>query len=404
MPLRDNPEASTPDRSVPWRNPRLSARVPELDGIRGLAILQVLVWHYLVCAVHPESGSWQERALLPVRLTWSGVDLFFVLSGFLIGGILYDAKDSSSYYHTFYLRRVHRIIPVYFLWLGLFLVGLGLVGPNSPIPLRELFNRDLPTWSFVLFIQNFFMSSRQIFGPQWLAVTWSLAIEEQFYLLLPFLVRKLSYRGMIWLAVASIFGAPAVRLTLRLAGNAGMAGYTLLPSRADALGFGVLIALACRSEGAWTWLVCHRRHVYVAFSLLGGVVAFMALTSRDVYVLGLTWIAAFYALLLVLVVVNPGRVEKGLFRSYPLGKLGTVAYAVYLFHQGTNALFHFAMFGREPIITDSLSLTVTLLSLMAVLLLSALSWRVLENPLMRRGHSRYRYAGGTEAAAAAAVP
>ena len=81
------------------------------------------------------------------------------MSGFLIGGILYDSRDSSNYYRTFYLRRAHRILPVYFAWMAPFFVGLCLVGPNSPSPLRALFNHDLPTWSFLLFIQNFFMSS-----------------------------------------------------------------------------------------------------------------------------------------------------------------------------------------------------------------------------------------------------
>src|SRR5947209_4890191 len=93
-----------------WQNPRLAGRIPELDGVRGLAILLVLVWHYFVDVGGFQTGigSWKAHALAPFRLTWSGVDLFFVLSGFLIGGILYDAKASDGYYRTFYGRRVHR--------------------------------------------------------------------------------------------------------------------------------------------------------------------------------------------------------------------------------------------------------------------------------------------------------
>src|SRR5262249_33758007 len=119
-------------------------------------------------------------------------------------------------------------------------------------------------------------------------------------------------------------------------------------------------------------------------------------------VAGLTWIAGFYALLLVLALVNPARPVKACFRSFPLVKLGTLAYAVYVFHQGINALFHFVVFGRKPGITDWPSLSVTLLSLMTVLLLAAVSWRFLEHPLMRRGHSKYRYLAEAQQPAAVA--
>ena len=383
--------------SLSWRNPRLAGRLPELDGIRGLAILLVLVYHYFGKGIHPAIHSWQAYALVPLRFGWSGVDLFFVLSGFLIGGILCDAKNSNSYYRTFYLRRIHRIFPLYFIWMAFFVVGLWFIGPHSASPLQVLFNRDLPLWPYFFFLQNFFMTSHQAFGPLWVSITWSLAIEEQFYLLLPFLVRNLSYRGIAWLAASSIFCAPIVRLVLWLSGNYYMGPYTLLPSRADALGFGVLIALACRNQAAWEWLASHRRPLYLALLTLGCGVAFLTvfayrpIVERYLYVFGVSWLAAFYASLLVLVIVNPGRVETFCFRSRFLMKFGTVAYAVYILHQGVNGLLHFAIFGRIPIINDWSSLFVTLLSLTTVMLLAELSWRLLERPLIRRAHAAYRY-------------
>jgi peptidoglycan/LPS O-acetylase OafA/YrhL len=118
--------------SVPWQNPRLTGRIPELDGVRGLAILLVLVWHYFqngFGGVPIARGAWQAYSFAMLRLTWSGVDLFFVLSGFLIGGILLDAKTSDHYYRTFYVRRMYRISPLYFLWMALFVVGLYYVSP-----------------------------------------------------------------------------------------------------------------------------------------------------------------------------------------------------------------------------------------------------------------------------------
>ena len=240
------------------------------------------------------------------------------------------------------------------------------------------------------------MSSHQSFGPQWLAVTWSLAVEEQFYLLLPLLMHRLSYRTVTRVAVAAIVVAPVIRWILAHSGNGYFKPYILLPCRADALGFGVIIAIACRNRKAWMWLVSHRIHLCGAFLVLGCGVAFFTLRQRYVYTFGLTWIAAFYASLLLLAVVNPGKVETFIFRSRMLTKLGTVAYAVYLLHQGINALFHLAAFGGEPKIVGLSSLGVTLLSLGTVLLLAAISWKLLEKPLIRHAHLTYQYASATE--------
>src|ERR1700686_2947084 len=105
------------------------------------------------------------------------------------------------------------------------------------------------------------MAHRQTFGAHWVATTWSLAIEEQFYLLLPLLIRNLSARGIARIALAAILGAPAVRLILSASGNPYVGPYTLLPCRADSLGFGVLAALVCRDADAWEWLATHRKYL-----------------------------------------------------------------------------------------------------------------------------------------------
>jgi peptidoglycan/LPS O-acetylase OafA/YrhL len=153
----------------------------------------------------------------------------------------------------------------------------------------------------------------------------------------------------------------------------------------------VLIALACRNKGAWEWLASHRRNLSLAFLLLGCGVVVLLKYQKYLYIVGLTWIGAFYASLLLLTLVNPGRIGTSLFRSQVLIKLGTVAYAVYIFHQGINALFHFAIFGRGPSINSWSSLSVTVLSLITVILLAALSWKTFEKPLIRHAHAAYRY-------------
>src|SRR5271155_3009302 len=103
---------------------RLSGRIAELDGIRGLAIGMVLIYHYFLIRIDVPVRSAAAYALSTGRLAWSGVDLFFVLSGFLIGGILLEARGSVNYFRVFYTRRFFRIVPIYALLLLCFPVLL----------------------------------------------------------------------------------------------------------------------------------------------------------------------------------------------------------------------------------------------------------------------------------------
>ena len=154
-------------------------RIPELDGIRGLAIVSVLIWHYGVGQIVSEPHSILNYALRMLGFTWSGVDLFFVLSGFLIGGILLDNKGSKDYFKIFYIRRICRIFPLYFLWLALFAaISYGaayFVVANRLHQIDWLFQNSMPMWSYLTFTQNIAMAFKGDFGANWLGVTWSLA-------------------------------------------------------------------------------------------------------------------------------------------------------------------------------------------------------------------------------------
>jgi peptidoglycan/LPS O-acetylase OafA/YrhL len=380
-----------PDTSLAWANPRLAGRIPELDGIRGLAITLVLTLHYLVEIAWIGSG-WLGRSLLLLRLSWSGVDLFFVLSGFLIGGILLDAKYAAAYYRTFYVRRFYRIVPLYVIWLGLFFAGVYWTGPNGPNPLIETFNRSLPLWSYPLFLQTVFMASHATFGTGWMGVTWSLAVEEQFYLLFPLAIRRLSPKAIVRFAVGMVLFPPVLRLVLQYLDINGIANFVLLPCRADALGYGVLAAIACRNRSAWLWLASHRGYLRAAFAVLAfGMTLWTLQDSWLMAHIGFAWLAAFYTSLLLLVVVNPGPTLRRVFTSKVLVGLGTIAYPVYLFHSGMLRLFHYLFFRASPAIRSFPTLCVTVLSLAAVLLMSFISWRILERPLIRHAHPKYRY-------------
>jgi peptidoglycan/LPS O-acetylase OafA/YrhL len=383
-----------------WRNPRLDGRILELDGVRGLAILLVLIEHYIRDASQIHLARWEAVVLVPFRLAWSGVDLFFVLSGFLIGGILIDARTADNYYQTFYIRRSYRILPLYYLWFGLFLVGLHLsavVQAGAIIKagvLHLVFNRELPLWSYPLFMQNIAMSLHGTTGPMWLGVTWSLAVEEQFYSLLPLAIRNLTTKGVLRLVCAAIVIAPVLRVILLSSGSGPLAPYSLLPCRADALGYGVLIAIVVRNKRAWIWLASRRPQIYLVFALLGVGACLMTklpFASRFFMGIGFSMLAAFYAALLLLVIVNPGRGERLVFRWKPLMKLGTVAYAVYIFHAGVSFLVHCLILGGEPSFDGWAAILVTILSLIVVLFLATISWQLMEKPLIKHAHSKFHY-------------
>jgi len=179
----------------------LAGRIPELDGLRGIAIGMVLLFHFGMPAVY-RPGTALSYALVPGRLAWSGVDLFFVLSGFLIGGILLDAKKSTNYFKVFYVRRFFRIVPAYAVALAIFIL-LELAVSNGGLH-RLAFLTEGKTgirtgvgnWiPYIFFLQNLWMAASSSLGA--LDVTWSLAVEEQFYLTLPLMIRFLSPRQLV---------------------------------------------------------------------------------------------------------------------------------------------------------------------------------------------------------------
>jgi len=140
----------------------LSGRIPELDGIRGIAIGMVLIAHFFLVVSRP--GSPLAYALVPLRLDWSGVDLFFVLSGFLIGGILLDARESSNYFRVFYTRRFFRIVPIY----AVLLLSAGFIRFLADAAIirgfSEIFIGRLSWWYFATFLQNIGMSIHRVWG------------------------------------------------------------------------------------------------------------------------------------------------------------------------------------------------------------------------------------------------
>ena len=159
-------------------------RIPELDGLRGTAILFVILFHFTAAEGTLPAHTFGSVLQRVTSMGWTGVDLFFVLSGFLIGGILIDVRQSPRYWKTFYLRRFLRIIPVYYLWIVAYVLLMRVAGPA--IQARSFSGRGVvlgpAIYEHFLFAQNIWIAALPGMAGAWFGHTWSLAVEEQFYL------------------------------------------------------------------------------------------------------------------------------------------------------------------------------------------------------------------------------
>jgi peptidoglycan/LPS O-acetylase OafA/YrhL len=359
-------------------------RIPELDGVRGLAIGMVLLYHYAIVSV--PAHSFLYYAVLPTHLMWSGVDLFFVLSGLLIGGILIDHRESQRYYSVFYARRVYRIFPIYYLVIALLVIGVRLF-PRSP-----LFTGTMPLWTYPLYAQNLMGDFTK--APPWIGVTWSLAVEEQFYLLFPFVVRLFSRKSLLILMVGCILGAPILRTILIMHGMGFEQVYPLLPCRADAMAFGVIAALILRSPNAKAWIKENSKPLYLC--LLGLLALQPTLLKWTAYgyvgTVGYSMLAVMYFLVVVLLLVAPIGWLQGVFRTRWLCWLGTVSYCVYLVHEPVRlGLFLLFGLGDNASITGISTLLATIGALVATCAIAQASWVLLERRLIKRAHIRHHY-------------
>jgi peptidoglycan/LPS O-acetylase OafA/YrhL len=373
----------------------LAARIPELDGLRGLAILFVILCHYVGNPDHSPLGFLPNRFLLAFTVGWSGVDLFFVLSGFLIGGILLDARDKPNYFRAFYMRRVFRILPIYYLWTLLFAVTVIVVSLFFPGGLGVTYHDLLRVPVQLLFLQNIFVGM-PAFTWTWFVVTWSLAIEEQFYLLAPPLIRFLTLRRFTIVLCATIVLAPLLRFMLfRYWAPGTYLCAFLMPCRADSLSCGMLLAVGWRDARFREFVRNHtaelQRAVVVLFLGVGGLLWWLVHPINAVTVtVGYTWLALFYSALLVFVVSNTGSWLAAVMRWRFLGWLGGISYCVYLLHDAFNFFAHRIFFHAEPRLYNLSHLAVSMFALLVTLAVASLSWRYFEKPLIRCGHE-YSY-------------
>ena len=358
-------------------------RIPELDGLRGIAIALVLMRHYIH---HP------GLLLLGPQWGWMGVNLFFVLSGFLITSILLRLTNQPGGLKAFYARRSLRVFPLYFLALLVYFVASASVGTPQPAKTVLL---------YVTFLQAFLpplvTHLRIIPHPGWVimgfAVLWSLSVEEYFYILWAPLVTFTRARRTPLLVILALilFLTPWIRFFY----PDPRGGQELFIAQMDSLAVGCLVGILWQDHGH-RWRVSLQRH---AGWLYGCVAALLAFAIWIDFATGITklsilnqrifnatdytvlWMAWSLWLVVILAVTGTSGTMPRLLRSPLLRWLGRISYCLYVVHYP----IYMALRNYMP---HSIALIAALAASLGV---STLSWRYFEGPIARWKQHVFRY-------------
>ncbi len=344
-------------------------RLMELDGIRGIAALAVVCFH-LAPGFAPQG--------------WVAVDCFFVLSGYLISAILLANRGDPHYFFNFYVRRSLRIWPIYYITLLPILAAYRLMPTNYPINSGII----LQYLTYTQNIQHIWFDSADR-AIQAYSHTWTLAIEEQFYMLWPLMVRTVPRRGLALLCAAIAVGSVALR-------DMGMS-WDVLPARCDGFAMGALLALIM--SGHHSSAESRENLFFVLITTVvvaGAAVALCLWAPQGVptpwgefrFPSGGGWMvgplnALFFGLIGV-VILNAGREWLGFLRWRPLVYLGTISYGLYLYHIPVRFAVEavFRTLGSGHSVDASRPLFRSIIELTVSITVASLSWRFIEKPVL----------------------
>ena len=295
---------------------------------------------------------------------WMGVDLFFALSGFLITGILLDTKGSEGYFKNFYVRRCLRIWPLYYALIFFMFVVVRFLNRGE---YQDVLRTASPWWAFPLFLQNFLLPvSTNAAGP--LAVTWSLAIEEQFYVVWPLVVRFCSATQLRRIAIAELCVSPVLRYYLSLH-HVNL--YTNVFCRLDGLMAGAILALMVRSDNfvaakslKRAWIFTRRR----------GTLAFFTESLHARWIV-FSFTALASASFIYVSVFSPQKWLQSVMTNRFLIYSGIISYGLYLLHKIPFGIVQTLHLDRNPY----LPFPIIFITSFA---LAALSWKILEKPFL----------------------
>jgi peptidoglycan/LPS O-acetylase OafA/YrhL len=381
---------------------KVPRHVPELDGVRGTACIFILLLHCLIGISTPAPGTFFFGVLShSMSFLIGGVDLFFVLSGLLIGGILIDNKGASNFFKAFWTRRIARIFPVNYALIASYVLAL-CAKRIWHFPQLDIFALQAPVHSpmwYATFTQSIPLAMTD-WGPKWMGITWSLAIEEQFYIFFPVIVFFVARRYLVASSIIAVIISPLLFAFVAWKTGRDDTGYVLLPCRMSALFLGVLVACVVRNDRAF----CIARK----FRLLLDVFIVVVIYSVDhqwmiqEYValerqgysyasvlfhipLNYLQLSIMFALLLLRIYLYKGGVFKAILRSKTLRGVGLISYALYMYHQAINGILHGFIFNQAPEISNLSQLAVGLLVVALAVSLAVLSYFYLERPIRNLG-------------------
>jgi len=351
--------------------------IAALDGLRGIAIFLVLLYHCLY-----------PLRRLGSTVGWVGVDLFFVLSGFLITGILLDTRQNKNYFKTFYIRRSLRIFPLYYLFLiGFFIIAPILLNPNFLKPYHYYFDNQIWYW---LYIPNWLIT----FNNHWPPVPkplldhfWSLAIEEQFYLFWPFLVFICNRKVLIIICFFFIFQSIVIRNIFENIGQDYSSSYVFTFARLDAISIGAIIAIMIRSEKGKIIL-----EKYTTLILILSTVLLILLTLinhnfslKDEYFIriGYTIIGFFFGAFLLYSLVT-GSVINKIGKTQFFRFLGKYSYGIYIYHWLIfPLLINYIAKWIEIFTSNSIWLIASFVCVAFIILLSIITFHLFEKQFLK---------------------
>jgi len=326
----------TPMPSVAVENaPAFRGHILALDGLRGLAISMVMLMHFTALQKpRTELGRVLHEVL---GAGWIGVYLFFVLSGFLITGILLDTKESPHYFVNFFARRSLRIFPLYYGYLAILLcVGVPMAIRTGLMDSPNVRYVGAHQGYFWLYGTNVLLAERGAFLSGFVDHLWSLAIEEHFYLIWPAVLFFVPNRKLLAVCCGIVGMAIGCRAGFTATGVWPLANYLFTPCRMDSLAIGGIVAVAVRLGYPEQKMLDHARWLFVVCGLL--VISYFVLRNQIFFVkqaydvVGKSFTAIFFAAMLVLAIDSSPSIVGRSFSHPILRFLGKYSYGLYVFH------------------------------------------------------------------------
>jgi peptidoglycan/LPS O-acetylase OafA/YrhL len=343
---------------------------PALDGLRGFAILGVLLQH--------------NFSFLPVpRFGWVGVDLFFVLSGFLITEILLKTKEQKNFLSNFYLRRILRIFPLYYGSLILFFSFAPLISQFKDQYSYYSANQSM-LW---MHLQNWlYIAKPKLDNHTVFSHFWSLSVEEQFYFVWPLIILACNKtKTLVALIYIALFGGIFFRFaTWSYLGNGDPNFLLQYMTRIDGLCVGSLIAVwRTSSAQAVTGKIVQLGITFISLHIAAFIISKAVFPGVPHFtIFGYSTIAVCFGILLIFLVEKRNRLTKFLFENRPIKGLGKISYGIYIYHWPIFVLFKIFVADRILKMGVAENIVISMAATTVAILVSIVSYNLFERKIL----------------------